>query len=205
MKREFTTNIDYKLSRVSDKLSFAQNISPVFYLFILLGAFLFTGCVKENTTGKNTETSAQKADKEPLTYYEGLDFQTLQELQQARAASSKYQNIANALADGYEDIHVVMPNMGYHFMKTANVDGTFDIRNPEILVYNKNEQGQFELGAVEYAIPLALSATPPAGFTGSTDVWDPNSDFGLWLLHAWVWKNNPEGVFNPTNSRVQVR
>jgi hypothetical protein len=50
-----------------------------------------------------------------------------------------------------------------------------------------------------------LTATAPEGFTGSSDEWDHNTDFGLWLLHAWVWKNNPDGVFNPTNPRVQVR
>jgi hypothetical protein len=25
----------------------------------------------------------------------------------------------------------------------------------------------------------------------------------FWTLHAWVWKDNPDGVFNPTNSQVQ--
>jgi hypothetical protein len=24
----------------------------------------------------------------------------------------------------------------------------------------------------------------------------------FWTLHAWVWKDNPDGLFNPTNSRV---
>jgi hypothetical protein len=25
----------------------------------------------------------------------------------------------------------------------------------------------------------------------------------FWTLHAWVWKDNPDGVFNPTNNQVQ--
>ena len=97
------------------------------------------------------------------------------------------------------------PNMGHHYMKPALVDATFEIRKPEILVYNKNHEGNFELVAVEYAVPIDQSPTvAPAGFTGSNDVWDRNTGFGLWLLHAWVWSYNPNGVFNPTNALVHL-
>lgn len=197
--------IENKFRTASEKASTASAI-PVFYFLILVIAILFSGCAKDNVSEAKPRAEQLSAEKEPLTYYEGLDAQTMQEIQQARAASSKYQNINNAFADGYETTPVVvMPNMGYHFRKIANIDATFDIKKPEILVYNKDENGQFVLVAVEYAIPLNLSATAPEGFTGSSDVWDHNTDFGLWLLHAWVWKNNPDGVFNPTNSTVEVR
>ena len=161
--------------------------------------------MKKDAAGNQTEISVPTADNDLRANDQGLSFQTLHELEQARAATSKYQDISKAIADHYVDINVVMPNMGYHFMKAANVDSIFDIRHPELLVYNKNKRGEFELGAVEYAIPLSLSATPPEGFTGTSDVWDHNTDFGLWLLHAWVWKHNPDGVFNATNPRVHVR
>jgi len=72
-------------------------------------------------------------------------------------------------------------------------------------VYNKNEDGSFQLVAAEYAVPIDISPNkPPEGFTGTGDVWDRNTGFGLWLLHAWVWKNNPDGVFNPTNPLVHL-
>jgi hypothetical protein len=90
-------------------------------------------------------------------------------------------------------------------MKASLADTVFDYRKPEILVYNKNEQGKTELVAVEYAVPLALRPdTAPAGFTGSADVWKRDTGFGLWLLHAWVWAFNPDGVFNPTNPTVHL-
>ena len=203
MKPTLFTGIGDKFKTASERASAASAI-PVFYFLILVTALLFSGCSRDRVSESKIET--QSAEKEPLTYYEGLDAQTLQEIQQARAASAKYQNINNAFADGYETTPVVvMPNMGYHFRKIENIDATFDIKKPEILVYNKNEKGEFVLVAVEYAIPLNLSATAPEGFTGSGDVWDHNTDFGLWLLHAWVWKNNPDGVFNPTNPTVEVR
>jgi len=180
--------------------------------FIVLFAILFTGCKKYETQPNNgsqmASVSKLSADMEVLTYYRGLGKETLQELQQARAATARYQNISNAFADGYADINLVMPNMGYHFMKSKLVDSVFNVRKPELLVYNKNENGNFELGAVEYAIPINPQSphVAPEGFTGDADVWDFNTlNTGLWTLHAWVWKNNPDGVFNPTNPLVTVR
>jgi len=134
-----------------------------------------------------------------------LTDETLKELQQARDATAQYLDINNAIADGYVDINVVMPNMGYHFQKPKLVDSVFNIRKPELLVYNKKKDGSFQLVAVEYAVPLDQSVNAPKGFTGRQDVWDHNTVFGLWTLHAWIWKDNPDGIFNPTNPDVHVR
>lgn len=81
---------------------------------------------------------------------------------------------------------------------------TFDPAKPELLVYYKDPQsGKMKLVAAEYVVPIELSPyKAPEGFTGNADVWAHNTGFGLWLSHAWVWKFNPEGVFNPTNQRV---
>jgi len=90
-------------------------------------------------------------------------------------------------------------------MKTSIVDATFDIRQPEILVYNRNTDGSQELVAAEYAVPISLTPNAaPEGFSGPGDVWDHNTGFGLWLLHAWVWHQNPDGVFNWTNPSVDL-
>lgn len=124
------------------------------------------------------------------------------ELAKARQATARYQNIENALRDGYVDINVVIPNMGRHFLKEALLDATFDAERPELLVYTEQPGGQQSLVAVEYAVPLNLSATPPAGFTGGADVWFEDQTFKLWTLHAWIWRENPDGVFKPTNKKV---
>ena len=122
-----------------------------------------------------------------------------------QTATSRYQNIENAKADGYADINVVVENMGFHYLKASLVDTVFDYRKPEILVYNKNHEGRVELVAVEYAVPIALRPnTAPEGFTGANDVWKYDTGFGLWLLHAWVWTYNPAGVFSPVNPSVHL-
>jgi hypothetical protein len=126
----------------------------------------------------------------------------LTELAKTRKATARYQNIENALEDGYVDINVVLPNMGRHFLKEALLDATFDAERPELLVYTEQAGGHRSLVAVEYAVPLSLSATAPEGFRGGADVWFADQNFKLWTLHAWVWRDNADGIFNPTNKKV---
>jgi hypothetical protein len=188
----------------------------MFFCTTILTGFLFTSCQKQvldetksinPLSGSNAKqisaaNNVKNEDAEVINMYSGLSRQTMWELQQARAATARYRDIKNAIKDGYSNINVDVPNMGHHFMKASLVDATFDIRHPEILVYNGLDTGNPELIAVEYAVPLDQPV--PEGFTGSSDVWNGTSGFPLWLVHAWVWKYNPAGVFNWTNPAVDL-
>lgn len=123
------------------------------------------------------------------------------QLARVRRATTRYKDYRNAVADGYEDINVVLPNMGRHFLNDSLLDGYFEADHPELLVYAP-VQGNLTLVAVEYAVPLNLSATAPEGFPGNADQWFADRTFQLWTLHAWVYRHNPDGMFNPTNPRV---
>ena len=175
---------------------------------LLFATVLFASCSKSSEInshemGGNIENQKMITDATFTgSNNSHLSFKTIFELRQAKAATAKYQDIENAIADGYVDIAVDVENMGHHFMKLSLVDGVFDHKRPEILVYNKDKNGKQRLVAVEYAIPL--SEPKPEGFTGDADVWDGNAGFSLWLLHAWVWEYNPAGVFNSTNSNVHL-
>jgi len=119
------------------------------------------------------------------------------------AADQRYRDLANALADGYADINVFVPQMRYHYLKADILDATFDHQRPELLVYAQlPDEKRLRLVAVEYAVPTNLAAAPPEGFTGDFDHWDRNDQFGLWTLHAWVWLENPDGIFADLNPRV---
>jgi hypothetical protein len=125
------------------------------------------------------------------------------QLDQARTAADKYFDVDKALADGYVDIGVFMPNMGWHYLNDKLLDEKFDWTRPELLVYADDPcGGKRKLVAVEYAVPLALSKKAPAGFVGKADEWDANQTFQIWTLHAWVYEFNPDGVFAPFNPRV---
>lgn len=192
------------------------------YLLVLLIGFCFASCKKQDAKfpfdeDKVTEQVKNSDESEKImeqTKIDDTEFQricggvgrkTLQELKQAHDATAKFRNIQTAFDSGYVDINVVVPNMGYHFMKSAIVNPVFEVPKPEILVYNKKVNGEFDLVAVEYAVPLSASPDKaPEGFTGSADVWEHNDTFGLWLCHAWVWKFNPAGVFHDTNPLVQL-
>jgi len=190
---------------------FNHNLGPRFssrplpFAGLAFFACILFSCQKQGAAGDIEQVQTQsnlKSQANSVTLYNGLSDLTSWELQQARAATAKYRNIENAKKDGYADIAVDVEHMGHHFMKTAIVDSVFDITQPEILVYNQDEKGKQELVAVEYAIPLIYSR--PEGFTGSGDVWKDDSGFPLWLLHAWVWAYNPDGVFNWTNNLVHL-
>lgn len=192
-----------KLSEFRIKLT-----KPFLFLAVTL-VFIITGCNKDEaiveegtSTTKDKDIPPQSKEDWIRKIYGHLDKETQWELQQARAHTARYRHIENALKDGYEDINVVLPYMGFHFMKSSLVDSEFDYRHPEILVYNMDSDGRYTLVAVEYAVPLELSPEAPEGFTGDDDVWTANTDIGLWLLHAWVWFYNPEGIFNPTNPNI---
>jgi hypothetical protein len=132
-----------------------------------------------------------------------LQSSTVLELEIVRRASVRFHDVDQALAAGYADIGLFMPNMGWHYMKQGNVDAKFDIDEPELLVYVDDPcSAKRRLVAVEYAVPFELSKRAPKGFTGNTDVWDANQQFQLWTLHAWIWEYNPAGVFASHNSRV---
>ena len=123
------------------------------------------------------------------------------ELDRAHAATDRYQDINRAIADGYADAKIVMQGMGHHYLNASLLDDKFEPEKPELLVYAP-DGGRMRLVAVEYAQPLDKVAAAPSGFTGTDDVWDRNTKYGLWTLHAWVWLDNAAGVFHSTNTRV---
>lgn len=126
------------------------------------------------------------------------------ELDRARATVARYQDLATALADGYVDAHIVMQNMGHHYLNAALLDDRFEPERPEILVYAPDSAGHLQFVAVEYAVPLDRADSAPAGFAGTGDQWSRNTKYGLWTLHAWLGLPNAAGVFNATNARIQL-
>jgi hypothetical protein len=173
--------------------------------FVLAGACL--GCATAGSSSSRVVNQPQAALVAPRQHdadaYRANDSLPRAQLARAKQATARYRDSRNAIADGYEDINVVIPNMGRHFLKHSLLDSTFEVERPEILVYAPDQRGTLQLVAVEYAVPESLSANAPEGFEGSADHWFVNQAFNIWTLHAWVWKENPAGVFYPTNPNVQ--
>ena len=95
--------------------------------------------------------------------------------------------------------------MGYHYGKTAFIDGNARLLEPEILMYEPQRDGSLQLVGIEYVVPLSAAANPPSLFGLE---FHRNEAFQLWVLHVWLYKDNPSGMFtdwNPTVSCAAAR
>ena len=131
----------------------------------------------------------------------GLSALTRRELAQARRATAKYHDLANALADGYVDGNFHTPGEGHHYVNPLLIDGTFNPEQPEVLLYaSRPGEAGLKLVAVEYVVPNTFPV--PEGFSGDDDVWQSEEPLPIWVLNAWIWLNNPNGIFTFLNPRV---
>lgn len=131
------------------------------------------------------------------------------DLAQVRAATAQFQRSAVAEAAGYVNVnaecvaHPELGAMGHHFVNFGLVDLELDALQPEILVYAPSPSGKMKLVAVEYAVPIepwdATHNHPPMVLGQHLHA---NPTLGLYVLHAWIWQNNPAGIYEDWNPGV---
>ena len=103
---------------------------------------------------------------------------------------------------------IAQPNegaMGVHLLNPGLLDGTIDPDQPELLVYEKRNDGSLKLVALEYLIFQSLSNGRPSLFGQLFDEVKADNRYGIpasWALHAWIWKPNPKGMLYAWNPRV---
>jgi hypothetical protein len=99
--------------------------------------------------------------------------------------------------------------MGIHYVKGRLVgDDKVKATRPEALVYEPRH-GKLRLVAVEYVVFQdawdATHSSPPKLFGHEFMLQTAPNRFGLpafYMLHAWIYKHNPAGTFEPWNPRV---
>jgi hypothetical protein len=141
-------------------------------------------------------------------------------LANVRDATAIYTEPTAALASGYELLTdaaglacIEQPGlgaMGVHYVKGALIQsGTLDAARPQALVYEVQPSGQLRLVALEYVLFQsawdATHSSPPTLFGQQFMLTPAGNRFGLpafYSLHAWIWKHNPEGTFEPWNPQV---
>ena len=93
--------------------------------------------------------------------------------------------------------------MGVHFVNLT-LQGPPDPMKPNVLIYEPVD-GKLKLAAVEWLVPLAAAKERPVlmgqEFMGPMEGHEPliKADFYHYDLHAWLFKDNPLGMFSPTN------
>lgn len=135
--------------------------------------------------------------------------ETAPDLNQVREDILPLQTALSAEAAGYQNVDFERcvssseGTMGYHYVNFNLLDLDLDPSNPEILVFVPGDDGELRLGAVEYAIPIDLwdegSVVPPRILGQPLHA---NEELGLYVLHAWIYVENPSGVFADWNPEV---
>lgn len=126
------------------------------------------------------------------------------DLAAVRAATARFHDVGNAPDGGYLPLLDCFDSsdggMGQHFVNVELLDTHLDPLQPESLVYEVRKNG-YKLGAVEYIVPKDAWTEPqPPVLLGKTFL--SNDDLGLWVLHAWIWQPNPEGMFENFNPNI---
>jgi hypothetical protein len=127
-----------------------------------------------------------------------------QDLAALRAATARYHRIEVAQQEGWDTqfpagcFSSAAGGMGFHWLNGTNV-GTLDPARPQLVLYEPQKDGSMKLVGIEYIYPGLETDTPPVLF-GQDFKW--NATFQVWALHAWVWKENPRGMFKDYNPVV---
>lgn len=145
------------------------------------------------------------------------------ELMKVRDALAKYQDPVVAVHDGYfstlgcvefpraggpGEAPYAAGGMGIHFFNLS-ITGPLDPLRPNVLIYEPDGD-KLRLVAAEWFVPLAsgvkerpmLFGMP---FDGPMEGHHPlmPHDLHHYDLHVWLWKDNPDGIFKPTNPAVR--
>jgi len=175
---------------------------------LLAGIALLSACRGEQIP---TETASQVqpgAVVQTASISQASDAAVARDLAALRRATAPFHQFRTATAAGWSaKITDCMTDpaaggMGFHYGNTALIDGSVQVESPELLLYEPDKNGGLSLVAVEYIIPYTAhsrDADPPVLFGHE---FLRNDVFQLWGLHAWVWKDNPSGMFANWNPRV---
>ena len=148
------------------------------------------------------------------------------ELAQVRRATAKFHRVDAAIAAGYElgwvngsgvsivNTCVKHPSdpaagaMGWHYFNAALMaDNAVNANEPEALVYEKTADGELELVAVEWVVRSADSNPPgvseaPSVLGMEMHILVPKPGPAFYLMHGWIWRDNPSGIFADWNPDV---
>ena len=147
------------------------------------------------------------------------------EIDALRKAMEKYQDYKVAVRDLYlstvgcvhyagekmaHHMEYAKGAMGIHFVNVT-LQGPPDPMKPNVLIYEPVGK-ELKLVAVEWLVPLTadLKQRPSLfgqSFMGPMEGHEPliPKDYVHYDLHAWLFKNNPLGMFAPTNPDVSCK
>jgi len=166
--------------------------------FIVVGiAALFAACADQTPLSPNRQAgNAAQLSAGPGTET-GSIFATL------RRVTARYHDLDVAKNEGFVLLHECESRpgegpVGVVYVNFARLlDGDINPELPDALIYEPGPNG-LKLAGVEFAV--LNTGQPAPQFLGAT--FQREDEFGVYALHAWVWRNNPDGMFAQTNPKV---
>ena len=126
-----------------------------------------------------------------------------------QAATAHFADLQVAIAAGYEvqypagcaDLPDGSGAQGFHFLNPTLVDRKTELLKPELVMYEPQADGSMVLVGVDYVIPFdQWKGKQPPVLLGREFM--RNEPLGVWALHIWTERENPDGVFAPWNPAV---
>lgn len=116
-----------------------------------------------------------------------------------RTATARFTIVDSALAAGYAPPSGCLGSphgaMGYHYLNRSYLDGLVELDRPEILLYERRNDGRYVLNGVEFLVPFSRWPRDSVAPTLLGQSLKRADELRLWYLHVWVWHANPAGLF----------
>lgn len=129
------------------------------------------------------------------------------DLDALRRLTTGFDDIAVARAAGYTDqitpcwYHRERGGQGIHIARSELIDGTLSLLEPELVMYEPMADGTHQFLAIEYIVPFsAWTETEPPVMLGRQLM--RNERLELFVLHVWLGKDNPNGMYDDWNPNV---
>src|SRR5256885_650329 len=161
---------------------------------LLAGIAILGGCRGEQIP---TEATARAGSQAAASQSFGANVN--KDLAALRRATARFQQFEAATAAGWSakitpcmtgsDPNQTAGGMGFHYGNQALIDGTASVEKPQLLLYEPEKNGRLRLVAVEYIIPYSLHPSDAAAPVLFEREFKHVDAFGVWGLHAWVWKD----------------
>jgi len=98
--------------------------------------------------------------------------------------------------------------MGIHFVNVPSIGKPLDPMKPNVLIYEPTKKG-LKLVGVEWLVPLTPDVKEAPKLFGQKFMGPMEGHYPLiprefvhYDLHAWLFRDNPNGMFTPTNPKV---
>lgn len=191
-------------------------VAAKFYQLVLVALLIpliLAGCSDNQTGNIDMELDSplqihEMSQEERAEFMKKAAYSNKDLLKQLRKATARFHSTVQAERFGYEEAsHCVDSGdpykgaMGYHRVNQDLADPVFDISKPEAILYERDKNGNLKMIGAEYIV-IDVGQDRPYFGDYPFDIGGTPVPVDHYSLHIWLWKDNPNGMFEPYNPNV---